>query len=113
MTRHKATRETIDVMVEISDERIRQIHVHNNNADHDDTRDAGELAQAAACYALDSIVDPRPVYCGKPCRGLAKGGTLWPFNAAWWKPGKPRRNLVKAAALIVAEIERIDRHDKV
>lgn len=27
----------------------------------------------------------------------------------WWKPGAPRRMLIKAAALIVAEIERLDR----
>ena len=113
MTRHKATRESIDVMVEISDERIRQIHVHQNDTALDDTRVAGELATAAACYALDSIEDPRPVYCGKPCRGLAKGGDLWPFDPSWWKPGRPRRNLVKAAALIVAEIERIDRCDDI
>lgn len=27
----------------------------------------------------------------------------------WWKPKDRRRNLVKAGALIVAEIERLDR----
>ena len=30
----------------------------------------------------------------------------WPWDAAWWKPATRQRNLVKATALIVAEIER-------
>ena len=34
---------------------------------------------------------------------------LWPWAASWWKPKNRRRDLVRAAALIVAEIERIDR----
>ena len=29
--------------------------------------------------------------------------------AAWFKPTTPRRDLVKAGALIIAEIERLDR----
>jgi hypothetical protein len=33
----------------------------------------------------------------------------WPWDLKWWKPTTPRRDLVKAAALIVAEIERLDR----
>ena len=33
----------------------------------------------------------------------------WPFAAQWWKPVSRRRSLVKAAALILAEIERLDR----
>jgi hypothetical protein len=33
----------------------------------------------------------------------------WPRDDAYWQPSNPRRDLVKAAALILAEIERIDR----
>lgn len=33
----------------------------------------------------------------------------WPWEAHWWKCSHPRRALVKAAALILAEIERYDR----
>ena len=33
----------------------------------------------------------------------------WPWDPAWWKPIDPRCDLVKAGALILAEIERIDR----
>jgi hypothetical protein len=34
---------------------------------------------------------------------------LWPWATAWWKPRDRRRNLVRAAALVLADIERIDR----
>jgi hypothetical protein len=33
----------------------------------------------------------------------------WPWDEAWWKPKSPRRDLVRAAALLIAEIERLDR----
>ena len=34
----------------------------------------------------------------------------WPWDEKWWKPfPDPIRNLVKSAALIVAEIERLQR----
>jgi len=34
---------------------------------------------------------------------------VWPWGGFTWKPTTPRRDLVKAAALILAEIERLDR----
>lgn len=37
------------------------------------------------------------------------GAYHWPWSREWWKPKNPRRDLVKAGALIVAEIERLDR----
>jgi hypothetical protein len=36
---------------------------------------------------------------------------FWPWSLHWWKPKSPRRDLIRAAALIVAEIERLDRAD--
>jgi hypothetical protein len=39
--------------------------------------------------------------------------SLWPSKWAehWFKPKDPRRDLVRAAALCIAEIERLDRAD--
>jgi hypothetical protein len=34
---------------------------------------------------------------------------FWPWPPEWWKPCDRRANLVRAAALLIAEIERIDR----
>jgi len=82
-----------DVLVE----RQRQVDVEGWTADHDDTHASGELATAAACYALASYGHPRRVEA------------FWPFEQDWFRPSSRRRNLVKAAALILAEIERLDR----
>lgn len=83
------------VLLEIGAERLRQRREEGWTDKHDDGHDAGELADAAACYAL-----------GKPWEIIKQ---LWPWSADWWKPTDKRRNLIKAGALIVAEIERLDR----
>lgn len=77
-------------------ERARQIGVEGWTPEHDDKHPPGELAKAAACYAIHE-----PDFTHVP--------SFWPWGGSWWKPGDPRRNLVKAAALILAEIERLDR----
>jgi hypothetical protein len=43
--------------------------------------------------------------------GLTLEGTplFWPWEASWFKPSTARRDLIKAGALILAEIERLDR----
>lgn len=100
------------VTVQIATERDRQIRVEGWSADHDDSHDRGELAQAAACYAAhaalasrDGLDDATPDYdAAGPPSSLA-----WPWDARWWKPKDRRRDLVRAAALIIAEIERLDR----
>ena len=85
-------------------ERRRQIEVEGWTPEHDDEHDGGELACAAAAYALDAgdKLDQRP-----PDFWPWYGGR--PREARWWKPSDRRRNLVKAGALILAEIERLDR----
>lgn len=88
-------------MVSIIDERIRQIEVEGWTPEHDDEHDGDEMARAAACYAAGEMI-----------ADATTGGTVWPWSEDWWKPTWPidrRRELVKAGALIVAEIERLDR----
>lgn len=77
------------VIAEVSDERRQQVE-DGRDANHDDGLGQGELALAAAAYA-----------CGD--------ASLWPWSAEWWKPKDRRRNYVRAAALLIAEIERMDR----
>jgi hypothetical protein len=79
------------VIDEIAAERRRQIEVEGFSAAHDDRHAEGELAEAAACYAVRRL------------------NARWPWDLEWWKPKGIRRNLIKAAALIIAEIERLDR----
>lgn len=79
-------------------ERRRQIEAEGWTSSHDDEYlQSGSLAAAAACYALSAA----------GLKNAAPSG--WPWSIAWWKPTTPRRDLVKAGALILAEIERLDR----
>lgn len=89
---------------DVLDERQRQIEQEGWTAEHDDKHRDCELAAAAACYATcnsDSYLELR-----------YRGAQLWPGTwRGWFKGSSYRRNLVKAAALILAEIERLDRRD--
>jgi hypothetical protein len=86
------------VLADVANERCRQEAVEGWTAEHDDEHRRGELAMAAACYTM---------FAEKGYR--AEPPPWWPWHSRWWKPGTHRRNLVKAAALLVAEIERLDR----
>lgn len=83
-------------------ERERQKAVEGWTPEHDDTHSDGEMAKAAACYALNA--GRAPEY-----RDNSFIRSYWPWDWKWWKPKDRRRDLVRAAALIVAEIERMDR----
>ena len=79
-------------------ERQRQIEKEGWTPEHDDDHWDGELADAAACYAFSSSL----LNSDEPPRH-------WPWRRESWKPCDRRRMLVKAGALILAEIERLDR----
>jgi hypothetical protein len=104
-----------DVLVE----RVRQLSEEGYDGAHDDTHTAGELAMAAACYAAPhriykkadyadgvSFMDPWPRGWRKDKRPYNDGAIR--SNGSKGEPYR-RELLVKAAALILAEIERIDR----
>jgi hypothetical protein len=100
----------MSVIDEIAAERRRQIEVEGWTPEHDDYHEDGEMAAAASCYALPP--DEREgILKGK--RGhlsWSNGAPVnWPWDVSWWNPGDRRFELVRAAALIVAEIERLDR----
>jgi hypothetical protein len=83
-------------------ERFRQIEGEGWSIEHDDEHDHGELSRAGACYAR---------WAGMPMRdNLAPDS--WPWSIDWWKPAGFRRDLVRAAALIIAEGEKFDRNRK-
>lgn len=96
-------------------ERARQVVAEHFVAAHDDHHVRGELAKAAAAYTVHSIVIADLRARGMDAASIeqvaAQGGLpkFWPWQRSWWKPTTQRRNLVKAAALLVAEIERLDR----
>ncbi|AZB65012.1 hypothetical protein EBL87_15150 [Cereibacter sphaeroides] len=86
---------------DVLSERARQISVEGWTPEHDDEHDDGQMALAAATFACASTFsdDDRPHI--EP--------DFWPWDRSWLKLTTPRRDLVKAGALILAEIERLDR----
>jgi hypothetical protein len=99
----------------VAAERRRQIESEGMTYAHDDSHESGEMAMAGACYAAHAV-----------CRDTIERGkwktvmrqiesaqllvrNMWPWGRQWWKPKDHRRDLVRAAALIIAEIERLDR----
>jgi hypothetical protein len=90
----------------IAAERARQIHEEGWTAEHDDTRhQLGELLHAAQSYVMQA--DGQIQRVDLPDCFIPR---FWPWAREWWKPSSdPVRNLVKAGALIAAEIDRIQR----
>jgi hypothetical protein len=100
-----STSSTLD---DIAHERNRQIAVEGWDAKHDDKHSTGAMAMAAAAYAISAVRQGN----GYPLASLQHNPIQpWPFEWAnkWWKPKSQRQDLIRAAALLVAEIERIDR----
>lgn len=90
-------------MLAVIAERRRQIEVEGWTPEHDDRHEMGELASAGGCYAA--------------CAGVnaddnERPPADWPWRSKWWKPQNFRRDLVRAGALIIAEIEKFDRARK-
>lgn len=89
---------------DVAAERRRQIEVEGWTPEHDDEHREGELAQAAAVYALGAAYRAQGFRATNVLRMVT-----WPWDNAWFKLKDQRRDLVKAGALILAEIERLDR----
>ena len=87
---------------DIAAERARQIEAEGWTPDRDDEYICGQLARAATCYAYRAGWPES----GGPSNEVSH---LWPWHKSWWKPTDRRRDLVKAGALIAAEIDRLDR----
>ncbi|WP_236080284.1 hypothetical protein [Pseudomonas aeruginosa] len=88
-------KEVPQAWLDVQAERRRQVEAEGWTPEHDDLYCAAELPRAAAAYILNGANDEAPA--------------IWPFSAKWWKPSTARRDMVKACALALAEIERLDR----
>ncbi|CAB3959435.1 hypothetical protein LMG7053_05923 [Achromobacter ruhlandii] len=80
---------------DVLSERQRQISAENFSAERDDGYTNLELADAGAQYALRA--------------GGWSSLNVWPWKPGTFKEGTAREMLVKAGALILAEIDRLDR----
>jgi hypothetical protein len=88
-------------VLDVIAERVRQVCDLGYTAEHDDVHTDGSLSEAAAVYVLDALD-----------YGTQETGNLGIWNSwgvAWHKPKGLRADLVRAAALLIADIERLDR----
>jgi hypothetical protein len=95
------------IMELIASERLWQIQAKGYTTAHDDEHINGEIARAAAWYAL-------PPAFNVPSEGIVPGSPcllhlIYPQDWTMPAPGDRVRDLIKAGALIVAEIERLRR----
>ena len=92
--RHAQPVRESSAIADVIAERQRQQSVKGFSAEQDDTYVGCQLAAAAICYI-------------EPMEAMSYWPADWHDDS--FKPTNERRNLVKAAALIIAEIERLDR----
>lgn len=97
------------VAAEILAERERQKSAEGYGEHQDDGYLGGQLALAAATYTL---AHQTGIHCSPENRATHMRDhidKLWPWEPAYLKVEYGRRDLIKAAALITAEVERFDR----
>ena len=89
----------------IAEERQRQIEAEGWTDQHDDSHGDGQLANAAACYAMSERYRRAMIW------NVTLRFRVWPWEEKGWKPtpNDRIRELVKAGALIAAEIDRLHR----
>lgn len=100
----------------ITEERARQVEKEGWKATHDDKHKMAELATAAICYIRNAMAwirlketdDLGPELISNYKKYSPKV-SYWPWASKWWKPKNEVRDLIKAGALIAAEIDRLQR----
>ncbi|PZR81160.1 MAG: hypothetical protein DI537_38590 [Stutzerimonas stutzeri] len=92
--------------LDVTAERRRQIEAEGWGNVHDDGHTNFELSRAAVAYAQRGAMT-HDVRILEEERNHVP--SIWPWTRAWWKPKDRRADLVRAAALLIAEIERLDR----
>lgn len=102
---------SIIALGDIAAERLRQVDDEGWAPEHDDRHSSGEMAYAAACYAIAPHTHDGAIAADPPMQLVERNGEkkplyMWPWNFEWWKPGSTHRNRVKAGGLLVAELAR-------
>lgn len=96
--------QTLQAMTKIAIEREKLIMLAGFDSLHDDQQLQSELVMAANSYALNAIASDE-----ERTRFEAAAPPAWPLDVDRWQPGDRKQDLIRAAALLVAEIERLNR----
>lgn len=103
------SRNVTDAAADVLAERQRQVTEEGWSSKRDDTHKNNEMAFAAACYAFHAAAASWDMEDNGIPYDSHPAPKNWPWEPEWWNPESARRDLVKAGALILAEIERLDR----
>lgn len=98
---HAYAQDIPQAWLDVIDERRRQFEKLGFTHQQDDGYVYAELPRAALCYIRTAMGHPN---IDPPME--------WPWSLQHWKPRSPREDLVRAVALGIAEIERLDRQPK-
>lgn len=109
---------TAQLVQEIRAERDRQVLEEGYEVAHDDAHGPAKLLRAAGAY-IDAAQQRLHVLhtlraVGRDVSGLPPYADTaqpwdWPWSPEWWKPKDPRRDMVRAGALLLAALECADR----
>lgn len=104
----------IDGVMEIAEERQRQITVKGYTAEHDDMHVDGELARAAIAYSTHSLygcLQEREQFGYSEALIIDTIAPWWPWGDEEFKPKEQTADLRRAGAFIAAEIARLKRRN--
>ena len=93
----------------ITDERKRHTEKEGWTTEHDADHTGMELSVSAASYALDCAATQSEYHESWRKIYQEYSDKIWPFDKEWFKPthDDPIKQLVKAGALLAAEIDRL------
>ncbi|MCW0398732.1 hypothetical protein NB688_000546 [Xanthomonas sacchari] len=94
----------------IAAERQRQVSDEGMTPEDDLRYRRGELARAALAYVQLAAMDLEGG--GREHIATAWPPHCWPWDRSWWKPLDARRDLVRAGALIAAQLDALDGQGK-
>jgi hypothetical protein len=103
--------DTFNVLCDVFAERKKQ-RGKGFTEQHDDKHKKFQLTEAAIAYCL-ATVNAQNFQGFKVNLGAAVPTAVWPWKLTEWNPKDTKQNLLRAAALIVAELERIKRIEQV
>lgn len=88
-------------------ERLDQVERHGFSAAHDDMHRDSAIAQGALAYLLAGMAPD----CRLPDTLAETAANIWPWGAHTFRPGATEECFIKAAAMLLAEVDRIHRAD--
>lgn len=101
------------ILYEVLCERRRVIEKEGYSIENDDEYAAGVLASSGAAYAYNAAeIHLHSLTKQSSLTPDEAAGWGWKLPRVYWKPKDPRRNLIRAMQLILAEIEKMDREEE-